>query len=291
MEAERESQRSGATGLRSGTQRNFTKRSMLMRMENWGGSAAYERYMGRWSRLVARRYLRDLSSSAGLAWLDIGCGTGALTEAIVAGCEPRHVIGIDRSEGFLRAIHAASADHPVHVVAASADSLPIESAIVDIAVSGLALNFMAGPDAVIQEWRRVVRADGVISAYVWDYSDGMEFIRVFWDAAASLDPSAAALDEGRRFPLCSPGSLARLFDSNGLRDISVWPVEVPTEFSSFDDYWSPFLAGQGPAPTYVSSLSEEAAVALRESIRGKLNDGGDGPIRMVARAWSVRGVN
>jgi len=262
-----------------------------MRLENWGGSAAYDRYMGRWSRLVARRYLRDLSNPPGLAWIDIGCGTGALTQAILTGCEPRLLIGIDQSEGFVRAIHDESSDHRARVVVAGADALPIESGAVDIAVSGLALNFMAEPVEVIREWRRVVRPNGIISAYVWDYAGRMEFIRTFWDAATSLDPSAAALDEGRRFPLCSPASLSSLFARGGLRKVRTWAVEVATEFRDFDDYWSPFLAGQGPAPTYVSSLGEDGTAALRESIRARLDNGSGGPIRMVARAWSVRGVN
>ena len=278
------------SGIRHGMQWH-NEPETLMRLENWGGSAAYDQYMGRWSRLVARRYLRDLSTPGGLSWLDIGCGTGALTQAVAAICEPRHLIGIDRSEGFVRAIQAESSEPPIPVVVAGADALPIETGTVDVAASGLALNFMAEPEEAIHEWRRVVRPAGIISAYVWDYADRMEFIRAFWDAAASIDPAAESLDEGRRFPLCSPSRLAGLFERAGLRNVEVWGVEVPTEFRDFDDYWAPFLAGQGPAPTYVSSLGEKARTALRDAIRAGLDDGRGGPIRMVARAWSVRAIN
>jgi hypothetical protein len=115
-------------------------------------------------------------------------------------------------------------------------------------------------------------------------------MRHFWDVAAALDPAAAALDEGRRFPICQPEPLAALFSGAGLQDVTVRAVDVPTVFRNFDDFWSPFLGGQGPAPGYTMSLPEAARVELREQLRARLPNSPDGSIHLIARAWAVRGV-
>jgi SAM-dependent methyltransferase len=159
-----------------------------------------------------------------------------------------------------------------------------------VAVSGLVLNFIPQPDRAVTEMTRVTRSGGVVAAYVWDYAGRMQLIRHFFDAAMALDPNAAELDEGRRFPICQPDALSRLFESAGLHNVEVRPIEVSTVFRDFDDYWSPFLGGQGPAPGYVMSLSDERRAALRERIRAGLPFARDGSIPLVARAWSVRGV-
>ena len=130
----------------------------------------------------------------------------------------------------------------------------------------------------------------MVAVYVWDYAGKMQFLRHFWNAAAALDPAAAELDEGRRFPLCRPGPLADLFLAVGLRDIEVTSIEAPTEFESFDDFWTPFLAGYAPAQNYAKSLDEERRSALRERLRGALPFALDGSIPLSARAWAVRGV-
>jgi SAM-dependent methyltransferase len=123
-------------------------------------------------------------------------------------------------------------------------------------VSGLVLNFVPDPALAAREMTRVARPGGRVAAYVWDYAGRMELIRHFWDAAAALDPAAAELDEGRRFGLCQPEPLGRLFRDAGLADVGVRPIEVATRFRDFDDYWDPFLGGQGPAPGYAMSLDE-----------------------------------
>jgi hypothetical protein len=130
----------------------------------------------------------------------------------------------------------------------------------------------------------------VVAAYVWDYAGRMELIRQFWDAAAALDPAAAGLDEGRRFPLCRPGPLAALFAGAGLAGVATRPIDVPTRFADFDDYWSPFLGGQGPAPGYAMSLDPQRRSALREALRARLPAAADGSIALTARAWAVKGV-
>jgi SAM-dependent methyltransferase len=152
------------------------------------------------------------------------------------------------------------------------------------------LNFVPDPGQAVREMARVTRPGGRVAAYVWDYAGRMELMRHFWDAAAALDPAAAELDEGRRFGLCRPEPLARLLRDAGLAGVEVRPVEVPTRFRDFDDYWDPFLGGQGPAPGYASSLDEPRRAALRAALRARLPAAADGSIPLVARAWAAAGV-
>ncbi|MGC5020861.1 class I SAM-dependent methyltransferase [Micromonospora sp. DT47] len=258
--------------------------------EVWADGEAYEAYVGRWSRPVAEEFLRWLDVPPGRRWLDVGCGTGALTSTILARAEPAHVAGVDRSEGFVA--HARTrvggARSAFHV--GDARSLPLPDRSVDVVVSGLALNFVPDPARAVAEFARVVRPAGVAAAYVWDYAEGMAMMRHFWDAAAELGPSAAALDEGRRFSVCEPEPLRALWRDAGLRTVSVQPVEVPTVFADFADYWTPFLGGQGSAPGYVRSLAEPDRAALRDLLATRVPAEPDGSIRLTARAWAVRGT-
>jgi hypothetical protein len=118
----------------------------------------------------------------------------------------------------------------------------------------------------------------------------MEFLRFFWDEAVALAPRAAALDEGRRFPLCQPEALGALLRATGLAQVETHALEIPTDFASLDDYWAPFLRGTGPAPSYVASLAPEGREALKDQLRRRLPVGSDGRIRLRARAWAARGV-
>ena len=160
----------------------------------------------------------------------------------------------------------------------------------DATVSGLVLNFVPDPQAGIAEMTRVTRSGGVIGAYVWDYSGKMELMRYFWDAAVALDPEAAKMDEGPRFPLCRPEALMALFTRAGLGKIEFTPIDVPTPFENFEDYWRPFLGGQGPAPAYAMALGEAQRARLRERIRERLPVQADGSVSLIARAWAIRGT-
>ena len=257
------------------------------RNDVWATGDRYEPYVGRWSRRVARVFVDWLGVPAGSRWLDVGCGTGALTQAIVAQAAPQAVTGLDPSAGFLAHARSRLAGAPVHFDVADAQSLPLAPASVDAAVSGLVLNFVPQPRQALAEMARVVRPGGVVAAYVWDYAAGMQLMRQFWDAAAALDPAAQALDEGRRFPLCQPEPLDELFAQAGLVERELQPIDVPTVFRDFDDYWSPFLGGQGPAPGYAMSLDEDRRAALRERLRSRLPAGEDGIIALTARAWAL----
>jgi SAM-dependent methyltransferase len=256
--------------------------------ERWASGALYEPYVGRWSRLVAREFLVWLHAPPGLAWLDVGCGTGALAEQVALSCAPARLAAIDRSAEFLvfaRERLGAVADLRV----ADADALPFGAGAFDRVVSGLVLNFLPDPARALAEMRRVLRRGGEVALYVWDYTGRMELMRHFWDAATALDPRAAALDEGSRFPICRPEALREAFAAAGLDEVATHAIEVPTVFRDFDDYWSPFLGGQGPAPGYCAALPEAARAALRERLRQTLPARADRSIHLVARAWAVRG--
>ncbi|MGN9808975.1 class I SAM-dependent methyltransferase [Micromonospora sp. BQ11] len=256
----------------------------------WADGEAYEAYVGRWSRLVARDFLRWLDLPSGLRWLDVGCGTGALTATVVAQADPAEVTGIDPSAGFLAHARRQVDDPRAFFEVGDARALPVADDSVDVLVSGLALNFVPDPARAAAEFARVVRPGGVAAAYVWDYAEGMAMMRHFWAAAEALDPAVAELDEGRRFPLCRPDALHDLWTDAGLAAVAVQPIVVPTVFVDFDAYWTPFLAGQGPAPTYVASLAEPDRDALRDLLAARLPVEADGSVRLTARAWAVRGT-
>jgi SAM-dependent methyltransferase len=259
-------------------------------LDPWTIGAGYEPYIGRWSRRVAREFVTWLAVPAGARWVDIGCGTGALTETILAHANPAAVVGVDASEGYVATARRATAHDPrVRFDVADACTLPYGEATNEAAVSGLVLNFVTEPRRMVKELARVVVAGGTVAAYVWDYASQMQLIRRFWDAAVALDPSARALDEGERFPICARDALAAVWTDSGLANVEVRSVDVPTVFADFDDYWRPFLGGQGPAPGYVMALDEPRRTALRERLCSTLPYERDGSIRLVARAWAVRG--
>ena len=257
--------------------------------DTWASGDAYEPYVGRWSRLVAHDFLNWLAVTPGSHWLDVGCGTGALSQTILHDAAPHRVKGIDRSAGYIAHAQQQVQDERASFEVGDAQALPGDAAHYDVAVSGLVLNFIPQPARAVDEMARVVRPGGSVAAYVWDYAGKMQLMRHLWNAATALDPDALDLDEGRRFPLCQPGPLAELFQDAGLKNVDVRAIDISTDFKDFDDYWSPFLGGQGPAPSYVMSLSEERRVALRERIRAGLPFALDGSIPLVARAWAVRG--
>lgn len=255
----------------------------------WALGDAYEPYVGRWSRLVAREFLEWLAVKPGQRWLDVGCGTGALTGTILALAAPVSVKGVEPSEGYLQHARHRIGDPRATFELGNALSLPVPDGSFDAVVSGLVLNFVPDPPSAVSEMARATAAGGVVSAYVWDYAGDMQLMRYFWDAALALDPDAQALDEGVRFPLCQPAPLRSLFLGAGLADVDVRAIDVPTPFGDFDDYWTPFLGGQGPAPGYAMSLTEERRARLRDHLRSVLPTADDGSVNLTARAWAVSG--
>jgi SAM-dependent methyltransferase len=263
---------------------------MAEQRETWAVGAAYELYVGRWSRRVAAEVLRWLAVPAEARWLDVGCGAGALAQTVLAQAAPAAVMGVDRSAGFAAHARSQTPDPRARFAVGDAVRLPVAAGAFDAVVSGLVLNFVPQPERAAAEMARAARPGGVVAAYVWDYAGRMQLMRHFWNAAAALDPAALDLDEGRRFPLCQPEPLQALFAGAGLRQVEARPVDIATDFRDFDDYWTPFLGGQGPAPGYAMALSDERRADLRERLRASLPAALDGSIPLVARAWAVRGA-
>ena len=260
-----------------------------MAVDRWSGGDDYEAYVGRWSRAVAAGFLEWLSIPPGGRWVDVGCGTGALSAAILERTDPASVVGIDPSADFIAVAGDRTADRRATFLVGSAASIPLEAASADAVVAGLVLNFVPDLAGALGEMLRVARPGATVAGYVWDYAGRMDLIRVFWDEAVALDPAVAAKDEGVRFPVCAPGPLRRAFEGAGLAEVDVRSIDVPTVFGDFDDYWRPFLSGVGPAPGYAVSLDETSRTALRERLRARLRQGPDGSIHLLARAWAVKG--
>ena len=259
------------------------------RHDAWQAGDSYDAYMGRWSRQVAPRFLDWFDAGGGLEWLEVGCGTGALSAAIVAQCDPASLVAIDPSEGFVTRARANVPDERVSFRVGDAQALDLPDRSRDVIASALVLNFVPDRIRALKEMRRVAREGSRIGFYVWDYpGGGIEFMRAFWNAATDLDPKAIELTEGRRFPFCTPDGLATLAAHGGLQDVEVIAIEVPTLFAVFDDYWRPFTLGAGPASGYCMSLDPAARETLRQRLSDSLPRRGDDAISLSARAWAVR---
>lgn len=252
----------------------------------WDAGRNYDRYMGRWSQLIARAFVEWLKVPGNCDWADIGCGTGALTRTILAAANPRSVVALDPSEAFVTHARQEITDQRAVFKVADAQDLPLADDAVDVAASALALNFVPDRIKALGEMQRITRPGGTIAFYVWDYpGGGMGFIDAFWKAAAALDPAAKALDEAGRFPFCTSAGLQELCDSANMRNAAIRSVEVETLFPDFEAFWHPFSLGAGPAPGYCMSLTETGREKLKAQLRKTLGDAA--PIRLNARAWAV----
>ncbi len=262
--------------------------SQASRHDAWQAGDAYEFYMGRWSRRIAPLFLDLLALPRELDWLEVGCGTGALSAAILARCDPESLVAIDASEGFLAKARANVPDQRADFRQGDAQALPAETASRDAVVSALMLNFVPDRVKALSEMKRVARPGATVAFYVWDYPGaGLEFLRAFWTQAAALDPKAGELTEDRRFPFCTPDGLTTLAREAGFAGATCQALETPTVFSDFEDYWRPFTMGAGPAPGYVASLAPDARQRLRDRLEANLPRSDDGSIVLKARAWAV----
>ena len=251
---------------------------------------AYERFMGRWSRLLAPALVEYSQVNDGGAVLDVGSGTGAVAFAVRDATTTALVLGVDLSPEYVSYATSRNFDTRVHFEVGDAQALRQHDASFERAISLLVLNFVPDPRRALAEMIRVTRPGGIVSAAVWDYGQGMEMLRVFWDEAAALDHAIAQHDE-KKMPLCNQGELAALFRAAKLEAVSETPLVVQMQFSSFDDYWQPFHLGQGPAGAYVATLSLERRAALGERLRARLlGHGPDRPLEMKARAWAAKGT-
>lgn len=253
-------------------------------------ASSYESYVGRWSRQLAPAFVDWLGVPGASRWLDVGCGTGALTQSILQRAQPEAVVGIDPSRPFIKHLAATVLDPRASFYVGNAMALEFSGDSFDAAASALVLNFVPDPLRAACEMRRVTKPGGMVGAYVWAYADGMRMMRIFWDAALALDPAAGDLDEGARFPICRPTALRACFEAAGFADVEVSALDCEMAFADFDDYWTPFLGAQGPAPAYAMSLTDSNRQRLRDLIRARLPIDNDGTIHLTSTAWAVRGV-
>jgi len=258
--------------------------------DQWAAGSSYEHFMGRWSRRLAAEFVAWLRIPGDVHWLDVGCGTGALADAVCEQAAPASVVGCDPATPLVDFAREHTRDVRQSFVVAGVGDLPRRPGGYGSVSSLLALNFFPDPGGAVREMRSVAAPQATVSACVWDYEAGMSFLRHFWDSAASQDPAAAVLDEGKRFPLCRRDALLALFREAGLEDVRCEPIQIRTVFASFDDYWRPFLGGTGPAPSYVASLDAEDRALLARRLEETLAPGMDGSIDLPARAWAVRGA-
>jgi len=258
--------------------------------DSWESGIAYERFMGRWSNLVAQKFLSWLDIVPARTWLDVGCGTGSLTKLILVKYQPKEIIAIDSSADFISHAQRSIINPSVHFKVGLAQSLELDSISIDAAVSGLVLNFVPQPKDGILEMLRVTKPGGKIGIFLWDYADGMQMLRYFWDAAVELDQNAREHDEGIRFPICRKGQLESLIREVGLKQVEATAIEIKTVFQSFDDYWQPFLGKVGAAPHFMMRVNQKDRQKLEDKLRKSLPIDDDGSISLNARAWAVKGT-
>lgn len=257
----------------------------------FGDAEAYDRFMGRWSRLVAPRLVdfTDLPDRGRM--LDVGSGTGALAFAVAERKRQAGVLGIDPSQEYVAyAKTRNSFGDRVRFQVGDAQQLHFPDASFDAAVSLLVFNFIPDAKKALLEVRRVTKPGSRISAAVWDYGAGMRMLRTFWDAAVRVDPGAAKFDE-KHMPLCRAGELSALWREAGLADVREQSIDITMRFGSFADYWNPFLLGQGPAGSYAHRLDGDGLQALRNEVKRLLAwSKEDTPLVLSARVWSVLGT-
>jgi len=262
--------------------------SLCSATDRWTSGSHYDQWMGRWSRLLAREFLKWLNLPAGLRWIDACCGSGVVTEAVVECNAPASIVGVDVSLEQISFARQHRARPNVTFEIANVVALPFADASFDVAVCGLGLNYLPDPGQCLEELCRITRCGGAVAVYVWDYMQGARFLREFWDAAKAIDAEAAAFDQARRFPMCTPEGLQDLFEQSQLEDLGLHALEVVTRFTSFDDYWNPLLTGQGSAPNYLAMRDKKIQTAIRERLKAALPASADGKIELPARAWAIR---
>jgi ubiquinone/menaquinone biosynthesis C-methylase UbiE len=247
--------------------------------------AAYETFMGVWSRKVGEIFLDWLKPEKGLRWIDVGCGNGAFTELLVARCEPEHVLGVDPSEAqlaYARQRHRAGA---ATFVKGDAMALPAKDQSFDAAVMALVIFFVPEPAKGVAEMARAVKPGGHVAAYAWDMAGGGFPIHVILEELERLgiapprppSPDASRLD-----------ALRDLWAGAGLTDIGTEEITVQRSFQDFEDFWRVSLSG--PSMSMVAAgLSPDTRETLKASVRARLSPESQGPITCQARANAICG--
>lgn len=248
-------------------------------------SAAYERFMGRWSRAVAPGFLEWLAPPRRANWLDVGCGTGILAETLLQLCEPSSVSAVDPAPAQLDAAARGSSAGRVDFQAADARKLPFRDGFFDIVASALVINFIPDPPPAMKEMRRVTRAGGLVAGYVWDFAE-------------EFSPSGPLRRAMRRFGAEVPSipgsdasrleSLRALFSDVGLESIETRTIEVCLAYADFDDFWEAQTPGYAPTTKIIAAMKESERTRLRRAVHAALPSGPGGSIEYCARANAVK---
>ena len=255
----------------------------------FAASAGYERFMGRWSRLLAPAYIAFAGIKNGDRVLDVGTGTGSLAQTLETTMPESEIVGIDPSDGFIAYAQKNAKSTRVHFEVGNAEALKFNDASFDNTLALLVMNFVPDHRKAVTEMRRVTRPQGIVSACVWDYDRGMQMLRFFWDEAIALDPAIEPKDE-RHMKLSHQRQLGDLWREAGLINVKEEPLTIEQTYASFNDYWEPFTKGAGPGGAYVVSLSQDRRERLEAHIRKRLlGDRNDGQFKLTATAWCVRG--
>lgn len=262
--------------------------SQLPKLDQWTSGPAYDSFMGRWSALLAAEFLNWLRLPAAQRVPDVCCGSGILSHAIASQCSPALVAAVDRAATQVNFAREYRPHPRISYALADAMALPFHDAAFDTTLCGLGLNFIPDLARALAEFRRVTRPGGTVACFVWDYSDGARFLRLFWDAALAVDPAAASFDQGRRFPICKPAGLRDAFLAAQFDSPDPHALEITTCFENFDDYWEPLSTRQGSAPNYLPTRSPHIRDAIRDRLKATLPTAPDGSITLPARAWAIR---
>ncbi len=255
----------------------------------FAASAGYERFMGRWSRILAPHFIAFAGVKNGDRVLDVGTGTGSVAATVEASMPVSEIVGIDPSAGFIAHAQKNAKSTRARFEVGDAQALKFNDASFDRTLSLLVMNFIPDHNKAIGEMRRVTRPQGIVSACVWDYDAGMQMLRFFWDEAIALDPAIEPRDE-RHMKLSRQGQLGDLWRKAGLINVHEAPLVIDQQYSSFNDYWESFKTGAGPGGAYVVSLAEDRRQQLEARMRKRLlGDRQDGPFMLKAKAWCVRG--
>ena len=255
----------------------------------FAASAGYESFMGRWSRILAPKFIAFAGVKNGDRVLDVGTGTGSVASTVEASMPASEIVGIDPSPGFIAAAQKNAKSTRSRFEVGDAQALKLKDASFDRTLSLLVLNFIPDHNKATAEMRRVTRAQGVVGACVWDYDAGMQMLRFFWDEAIALDPAIEPKDERHR-KLSRQGQLGDLWRKAGLVEIHEAPLVIDQRYASFEDYWGSFRTGAGPGGAYVVSLPEDRRRQLELRMRKRLlGDREDGQFTLTSRAWCVRG--
>ncbi len=254
--------------------------------------AGYEAQMGRWSRRLAKPFLDFAGTADDERVLDVGCGTGCLTTALLDRCRVEHAHGVDFAPAYIEYARHRCRDPRASFAVGDACMLAHPDRSFDRVLSLLVLHFVPRAERAIAEMRRVARPGAVVAAAVWDARGGYVANRIFFDTAAALDPRANER-RARNYtrPMTRPGELAQAWRAAGLVDVVETTLSIRMEYASFDEYWLPFEGKDGPQAEYVARLSGSDRARLRDAVRLAYVDGEpDGPRSYAALAWAVKGV-